>query len=466
MKRIRFSGNQSAAFVLLCLTFAPSFAETRSEKSDKKDDQSQIEASHMYQNILQQVLYLIENYHVDSVPRSKLFEGAVRGMLEATGDPYSRFLNREEQKEFNHNEGGDLVGIGVEISIQGGYPLIVAPMKGGPAEKAGLQSGDRIISIGGQNTKYVATNRLSEMITGEPGTIAELGIQRGNTTFPVRVERGVIQVDYVKTALISDGKVGYIRLQSFFGEDSGSVQKFRKGLEEFAKAGAAGVIIDLRNNTGGHVDMARTLSGYFLKKGDIVYRVKSRTEQREFSVEGETGVVPDKMKVVILVNRGSASASEIMSGCLQDYGRAVLVGEQTFGKASVQQVFRPLPDETAVLVTTQRYYTPKNRSLHGVGLKPDVEIPDLTPTPQESVYIGAMEEKKLIDAFIKENPEYRSDSAERFRAKLAADGIVLRPEIVRILLKREYGVREPDPDTEVDPQLRRAIEIVRQTRTR
>lgn len=452
--------NLKVAALILCMAIAPAIAQNASPSRGEKTSQAQIEASHMYQNVLQQVLYLIENYHVDSVSRAKLFEGAVRGMLEATGDPYSRFLNREEQKDFNHSEGGDLVGIGVEITIQGGYPLIVAPMRGGPAEKAGLMTGDRIISIGGQPTRYVGVSKLSELISGEPGSIAELGIQRGGSSFPVRVERGVFQLEYVRTAFLADSRVGYVRLQAFFGEDAGSISKFKKAVQDFARQNVKGIIIDLRNNTGGHVDMARTLSGYFLKKGDVVYRVKSRTDSREFVADGDTELVPPATKVVILVNRGSASASEILSGCLQDHGRAILVGEQTFGKASVQQVFRPLPDETAVLVTTQRYLTPKNRAIHGIGLKPDVEVPDLMPTPQESVYLGSIEEKKMLEAFLKENPQFDPSLVDKFAKRIAAENMSLRPEIVRLLLKREYGIREPDPDTQSDPQLRRALELI------
>jgi carboxyl-terminal processing protease len=274
------------------------------------------------------------------------------------------------------------------------------------------------------------------------------------------VERGVFQLEYVRTAFLADSRVGYVRLQAFFGEDAGSISKFKKAVQDFARQNVKGIIIDLRNNTGGHVDMARTLSGYFLKKGDVVYRVKSRTDSREFVADGDTELVPPATKVVILVNRGSASASEILSGCLQDHGRAILVGEQTFGKASVQQVFRPLPDETAVLVTTQRYLTPKNRAIHGIGLKPDVEVPDLMPTPQESVYLGSIEEKKMLEAFLKENPQFDPSLVDKFAKRIAAENMSLRPEIVRLLLKREYGIREPDPDTQSDPQLRRALELI------
>ncbi|MBL8019701.1 MAG: S41 family peptidase [Leptospirales bacterium] len=434
---------------------------SESQKGDAKTQadaqKTDLENSHIYQNVFQQVFFLIQNYHVDQTTRKKLLEGAIRGMLESTGDPYSRFLGREEHKDFNHSEGGDLVGIGVEVTIQNGTPLIIAPVPGGPAEKAGLQSGDKILSIGGEPTRYVGITRLSEMITGEPGSIVQLGILRGNAQFSVRVERGVFQLDYVKSSILAEGKVGYLRLQAFFGEDSGSVQKFKSILQDFQSRGLTSVVLDLRNNSGGHVEMARILSGYFLKKGDVVYRVRSRTEQKEFAASGDTELISPKVKLIILINRGSASASEILAGCLQDHKRAILLGDQSFGKASVQQVFRPLPDDTAVLITTQRYYTPLNRSLHGVGLRPDILVPDIVPTPQESVYLGTIEEKKFLEEFLKQYPEYNESLLEKFQAFLKKQSIQIRPELSRLILRREYGVRSPDPDVKSDPQLARAL---------
>ncbi|MCE9598036.1 MAG: S41 family peptidase [Spirochaetia bacterium] len=427
-------------------------------KSQAVDAQkADLEYSHIYQNVFQQVFFLIQSYHVDQTSRKKLLEGAIRGMLESTGDPYSRFLGHEEHKEFNHSEGGDLVGIGVEVTVQNGTPLIIAPVPGGPAEKAGLQSGDRILSIGGETTRYVGITRLSEMITGESGSIVQLGIQRGSAQFSVRVERGVFQLDYVKSSILADGHVGYLRLQAFFGEDSGSVEKFKSSLQDFRSRGVSAVVLDLRNNSGGHVEMARILSGYFLKKGDLVYRVKSRTDQKEFFATGDTELIAPNVKVIILINRGSASASEILAGCLQDHKRAILLGDQSFGKASVQQVFRPLPDDTAVLITTQRYYTPLNRSLHGVGLKPDILVPDVVPTPQESVYLNTIEEKKLLEEFLKQFPEYNEGLIDKFQAFLKKQSIALRPEVSGLILRREYGVRTPEPDVKSDPQLARAL---------
>lgn len=432
-------------------------ASPAGDNAAKITAQEDIEYSHMYQSILQQVENLIREYHVDPSTRKKLLEGAIRGMLEATQDPYSRFMDHEEHREFNHSEGGDLVGIGVEITVHSGYPMIMAPVPGGPAEKAGLKIGDKIVTIDGKSTRYVGLSRLSQMITGEPGTILELGIFRGQIQFPVRVERGVFQLEYVKKAYLADGKAGYVRLQAFFGEDAGSIRKFREALTEFSNQKVRAVVLDLRNNSGGHVEMARVLSGYFLNKGEVVYRVKSRTDEKSFTTDGETGILGRDVKVAILINRGSASASEIMAGCLQDHGRAVLVGEQSFGKASVQQIFRPLPDDTAVLITTQRYYTPKTRSLHGVGLTPDIVVPEITSTPQENVYLGVVEEKKILERFLKEHAEYSEDLIKVFADQLRAEKLFVREEVLRLILRREYGVRDPELDLKSDPQLARAL---------
>jgi carboxyl-terminal processing protease len=432
---------------------APAPAQPDAARANQED----IEYAHMYQSILQQVDALIREYHVDTSTRKKLLEGAIRGMLEATQDPYSRFMDREEHREFNHSEGGDLVGIGVEITVHSGYPMIMAPVPGGPAEKAGLKIGDKIITIDGKSTRYVGLSKLSQMIAGEPGSILELGIYRGNIQFPVRVERGVFQLEYVKKAYLAQGKAGYVRLQAFFGEDAGSVRKFRESLQEFANQKVRGVVLDLRNNSGGHVEMARVLAGYFLEKDALVYRVKSRTDEKLFLTDGESRILGPDVKLVILINRGSASASEILAGCLQDHGRAILVGEQSFGKASVQQIFRPLPDDTAVLITTQRYYTPKSRSLHGVGLTPDIVVPEITSTPQENVYLGTVEEKKLLEKFLKDHPEYNEGLIKTLADELRAAQLPIREEVIRLILRREYGVREPELDLKSDPQLARAL---------
>lgn len=449
-----------AAIVLSFHTFAV-FAAPGSNPAQadpaRTAEQEEIEYAHMYQSILQQVDALIREYHVDTATRKKLLEGAIRGMLEATQDPYSRFMDREEHREFNHSEGGDLVGIGVEITIHSGYPMIMAPVPGGPAEKAGLKIGDKIISIDGKNTRYVGLSRLSQLIAGEPGSILELGIYRGNIQFPVRVERGVFQLEYVKKAYLSGGRAGYLRLQAFFGEDAGSVRKFRESLQEFANQKVRGVVLDLRNNSGGHVEMARVLAGYFLEKDALVYRVKSRTDEKPFLTSGDSRILGPDIKLAILINRGSASASEILAGCLQDHGRAILVGEQSFGKASVQQIFRPLPDDTAVLITTQRYYTPKSRSLHGVGLTPDIVVPEITSTPQENVYLGTMEEQKLLEKFLKVHPEFNEGLIKTFADELRAAQLPVREEVVRLILRREYGVRDPELDLKSDPQLARAL---------
>lgn len=442
--------------LLLVLSGSVLSAQTPDPKAVEQED---IEYSHMYRNILAQVEILIRNYHVDAATRKQLLEGAIRGMLEATQDPYSRFMDRSEHGEFNQSEGGDLVGIGVEVTIHSGYPMIMAPVPGGPAEKAGLKIGDKILTIDGKTTRYVGLTRLSQMIAGDPGTILELGVWRGQIQFPVRVERGVFQLDYVKKGYLDSGRTGYVRLQAFFGEDAGSVRKFRETLEEFRNQKVRAVILDLRNNSGGHVEMARVIAGYFLGKGHVVYRVKSRSEEKSFSTDTEA-LLPAEVKVAVLINRGSASASEILAGCLQDHGRAVLVGEQSFGKASVQQIFRPLPDDTAVLITTQRYYTPKSRSLHGVGLTPDIAETEITSTSQENVYWEEIEKRALVEKFLKENPEYSEELIAKFTGELAAQKLPMRREIVRLILRREYGVREPELDLESDPQLSRALSHV------
>lgn len=424
--------------------------------------QADTESYHIYQQILQNVFYYIQTMFVEEVDEKTLLIGAIRGMLSATEDPYTRFLDKEEHEEFNRAEGGQKIGIGVEVSLKGGVPIVIAPIEGSPAHKAGVRPGDKILSIDGVETHQKDFGKILKMISGDIGTTVELKLQRSGVPEPltIQIKRGLFNLEYIKYSYLNDGDVGYIRLTQFFGEESGVVEKFRGYLHEFKNKNVKGIIVDLRDNTGGHLEMAATLSGYFLTSGKVITIVRSRGEKvvREIRSQSITNIIPENIPVVILINGGSASASEIMAGALQDYGRAKLIGTRSFGKASVQQIVRPLYDDTAALITIQKYYTPKNRMLHGKGLEPDIEVKGVEPSIDEKYYLYKMQKNGFINEFKKNHPVYKNTLPEIFVNEMQKKGWEFSKPIATLFLKREYGsTSNSTPDIEIDAALDRAV---------
>ncbi len=423
------------------------------------------ESSHRYQQILQYLLYYMQNLYVEPVSEERLLEGAVRGLLASADDPYTRFLNRDELKEFLSMEEGRRVGIGVEVSLQDGVPVVIAPIAGGPAEKAGIQPGDRILSVDGTKTEDVPFGKLVELITGRRGTIVELGIGRPGDPEDrgprkIRITRDEFDLRYVRALYFEEEQIGYLRLYHFFGEESGSVEEFRSALQDFKRRGARGLVVDLRSNPGGHLRMAGTLTGYFLEAGQVIVRAKGRGEDlnTEIRAEGETGIARKDWPIVVLINEGSASASEIMAGALQDHGRAKLVGARSFGKASVQKVLRPLPGDTAALITIQKYFTPNNRAIHGKGLEPDIAVPSLRPDAKQRQVLFELEEEKFFDDFMKKHERFEPGLADLLRAEFERRGVEIDRALCTLILREQYGTYNPGgPDPDADPQLARAL---------
>lgn len=420
------------------------------------------EQSHRYQQILQHLLYYMENLYVEPLQEEELLKGAVRGLLAASGDPYTRFLDRAELKNFLSLEEGKRIGIGVEVSLQDGLPVVIAPIAGGPAEAAGILPGDRIMKVDGTKTEDVPFGKLVERITGERGTEVELGIERSAFEKPltIRVTRGEFELEYVRTQYFEKEQIGYIRLYHFFGEESGSVDKFRAGIQDFKRRQAKGIIVDLRSNPGGHLEMAGIVTGFFLKEGQVVVRAKGRTEEMnsEIRAEGDVAIVPENIPVVVLINEGSASASEIMAGALQDHKRATLIGSRSFGKASVQKVIRPLPDETAALITIQKYFTPLNRGIHGKGLTPDIAVPTLRPNETEVAVLQTLDEKKFFVDFKAKHPQYSAELVDVFLKELSSRNLNIRRALAVFVLQDRYRIWNPGkPDPMADPQLARAL---------
>lgn len=318
---------------------------------------------------VQEVRQIIDHAYVEPVSDKKLINGAVKGMLEALNDPYTHYLDATHFKAFQEETSGHFDGVGILVSMNKNKELVVvSPMEGTPAARAGIKPNDVIIKINDKDIKGQTENQSIKMIRGKRGTKVTLTVRREGAKEPLvfNLIREQINIPNVTSKELPE-KLGYVRVHQFNETTSDDVEK---KYSELKAKGIQGFILDLRGNPGGILDEAVNLSSLWIKEGPIV-KIKSR--EGEIERRDAIGGADTKMPLVVLVDKNSASASEIVSGSLQDYGRAIVVGETTFGKASVQTVIN-LSDGSGILLTTDHYLTPKGRLIHKKGIKPDVEV--------------------------------------------------------------------------------------------
>lgn len=318
-----------------------------------------------------QALDIVEGSYVKDISRSELVEDSIKGMLEQL-DPHSAYLNPEEMKAMQETTSGEFTGIGIEISMDNGRIIVVSPIEDTPAYKAGLQAGDFILEIDGESTESISLNDAVDRIRGPKGSSVSLTIlhKDAKEPFTVDIVRGVIPITAVKTEVLGEGQL-YVRVTRF---NENTTRELHQALADYtAKNALKGVVLDLRNNPGGLLDQAVTVSDTFLDSGVVTYiQGRDPKNRRDFFASKQSTDIDVPM--VALINAGSASASEIVAGALQDRNRALLVGEPSFGKGSVQQII-PLSDGAGIKLTTALYYTPSGRSIQAEGIQPDMLIP-------------------------------------------------------------------------------------------
>jgi carboxyl-terminal processing protease len=297
--------------------------------------------------------------------------GAIKGMLASFGDPYTMFFTPEESKVFESEIAGEFGGVGMEMAQKDGILTVVAPLKNTPAYKAGILANDKIVKINDKSTKNITTDGAIDLIRGEPGTKVSITIAReGASEFKIfDLTRGKISIPTVDTEFRKDAGVFVIKLYSFSAQ---SPELFRKALTEFADSGSTKLVLDLRNNPGGYLDAAVSMASWFLPEGEVVVKEIGKTAKDSIVHKSKgPGIFKDKIDMVILVNKGSASASEILAGALSEYGTATLMGQQSFGKGSVQELMK-LTNDTSIKITVAKWYTPKGVSISDNGLTPKV----------------------------------------------------------------------------------------------
>jgi carboxyl-terminal processing protease len=371
------------------------------------------ETENVYEEIrlMMRVMERVRQDYVDGekVTYSELIQAAMKGML-STLDPHSEFMDARKYTDLKNDTEGAFGGVGIVVGMRDNFLTVVAPMEDSPAYEAGILAGDRIVKIEGRTTEKITLPEAVRKLRGEPGSKVTITVQRrtdeqtGEDTDHT-LTRAIIKVDTVKDLNgrrefpLNDDKVGYVRITQF-GEHT--TEELREALDKMEEAGMEGLVIDLRNNPGGLLDQAVKVCDIFLPDDQLIVSTEGRNGRlkgEEYKATGKDEY-PD-LKIAILVNKWSASASEIVSGCLQDVKRAFVIGETTFGKGSVQSIM-PLNDGSALRLTTAKYYTPSHKVIHEKGITPD-SIVSLSAEEEEALFL-----KRLVGGFESLNEDQRA----------------------------------------------------------
>lgn len=351
----------------LCLMAVVPVAPLAHAEKGKKDD--------LYRqlDLMSHVFERIRANYVEDVTDSKLIESAISGMLTSL-DPHSAYLSPKSFEEMKESTRGEFGGLGIEVTMEGGLVKVVAPIEGTPADRAGIQSGDMIIKIDDQDVQGMTLNEAVDKMRGKVGSRITVKIFRESEkkSFDVTIVRDKIRIRSVRWEL-KDGGVGYVRITTFNEQVENLLPEAFKSLQKSNNdKPLAGLVLDLHNNPGGLLNEAVFVSDQFLEKGQIV-STRGRLEGQNSAHEAKPGDVMNGAPIVVLINGGSASASEIVAGALQDHNRAIVMGTKSFGKGSVQTILS-LPDGAGMRLTTALYYTPSGRSIQAKGIEPDIEV--------------------------------------------------------------------------------------------
>jgi len=400
----------SAVTLVLVVVLAVSTIWAASADRKKQDD--------LYRQVelFSDALTIVQKDYVDEMESKKLIYGALGGMLSSL-DPHSQFMDPDAYNELKVETEGKFGGLGVEITIRDGLLTIVTPIEDTPAWKVGVKAGDIIVKIDNELTRDINLGDAVKKLRGKPGTEVNLTIlrEKEKRVLEFKIVRDIIKIQDIKEPKILEDKIGYVRIVEF---REGTDNHLKRVLDDLKKQGMDSLILDLRNNPGGLLDTAVNTTELFLEKGKLIVSTKGRKENQNMEFicrrEGSYKDIP----IVLLVNEGSASGSEIMSGALQDYKRAIILGVKTFGKGLVQTVI-PMSDGSALRLTTSRYFTPKGRSIDKEGIIPDLvveqtsmlgELAQIEPSEDKSAEIFDQLERK--DDILQETRprDYKSDN--------------------------------------------------------
>jgi carboxyl-terminal processing protease len=414
--------------------------------------------------------YVQENY-VEEIDPETLYMGAIKGLFESLDDPYSVYLTKNDMRLLRNTTTGRFGGVGLIISKPDPnlelaptprrpypeYVEVVSPIEGAPAYRAGIHAGDYITAVEGESTKELTLDEVVDKLKGPPGTEVKVKILRRDTiSFDVTIIRAIIEVPTMKRDMI--GSIGYLRIVDWtpYTDD-----RVREAFDYFEDQDYTSLIVDVRGNPGGLLDSVVDVADLFLDSGPIVStRSRIPSENKKFTADSSMELT-ESVPVVVLVDKGSASASEIFAGAMKDSGRGYLIGETTYGKGSVQWV-REF-GETGFKLTIARYYTPSGVSVDEVGVEPDLTIAPDEMSEEEQESLQKLFENNRIVSFVEENPQEDPRKVEAFIEKLQNEGIALDARDIRFLVRSEYNRRMDFPpvyDLEFDKVLKQAVQML------
>lgn len=415
-------------YLLLLLSFAaclglgtaqPSFAQESRTAGTQPEKSKENDFSDTYQqlNLFGDVFERVRAQYVDEMTDKELIETAINGMLTSL-DPHSAYLNEESFTDMQVKTRGEFGGLGIEVTMENGLVKVVSPIDDTPAYESGIQAGDYIVQIDDEAVMGLSLSEAVEKMRGKVGTDIDLVIRREGVADPIdiTITRDVIRIRSVRHHIEKDS-IGYVRITTF---NQNTEEALKDAIDEMkTELGnkLTGFVLDLRNNPGGLLDQAIAVSDAFLDKGEIV-STRGRNEEDTKRDNASSGDIADGLPIVVLINGGSASASEIVAGALQDHKRAIILGTQSFGKGSVQTVI-PLPGHGAMRLTTARYYTPSGRSIQAKGIEPDIVV---EPAKIETLAVRRFSESDLRGALDSENADApANDNDEKAKDKAEDD---------------------------------------------
>ncbi len=407
---------------------------------------------HLDSKLFDSILSRIKEDYVEEVTDEKLLEGALNGMLSAL-DPHSAYLDPKAYKELMEQNKGEYGGLGMEVTMENGLVKIISPIDDTPAKKAGLEAGDLIVAIDKKPISGMTLLEAVDLLRGKPGTKVRLHIKReGKDVFEKTLTRAIIQVKAVKWHV--EGNIGYIRIATFNDEKTVSlVKEAVASLKKQLGKKLEGLVLDVRNDPGGLLDAAIGVSDLFLAKGQEIVSTKGRNSQMDSHIYAESSDIAEGLPIVVLVNGGSASASEILAGALQDNHRAIVAGTKSFGKGSVQVVL-PLTNGGALKLTTARYYTPSGRSIQAKGIEPDIVI-DQVQTKLEKIdekeriheedFVGALDKPEATQSEDKTKEEEKDtlDPDKKKKQEVQDYQLMRALDIIRTMaITKKYGSKK------------------------
>jgi len=406
--------------------------------AEREDEQSAQSLPLRELHTFAEVFGKIKEEYVEPVDDKELIDSAVRGML-AGLDPHSAYLDPDEYKELRVGTSGQFGGLGIEVGMEDGFVKVIAPIDDTPAQRAGVQAGDLIIKLDEKPVKGMTLTDAVKIMRGKPGTVIRLTIVREGLEAPITVDitRAIIKVKSVKSNLLEPG-FGYVRITSFQSHTGENLVRALGELKRDSDGELKGLVLDLRNNPGGVLDAAVAVSDTFLTDGLIVY-TEGRRRDSELQFKANPPDILKGAPLVVLVNGGSASASEIVAGALQDHKRAVIMGQQTFGKGSVQTVL-PMASGAAVKLTTARYYTPLGRSIQAEGIKPDIKLERLQIAKVDSAQQFESVKEADLSHHLDNGNSKPADSEPQDKSPKEGDGTDAKPE--EPLAQQDYELSE------------------------